>query len=39
MYPCIIENVCQRKCTPLYEKGIKQDQNKPMETTMWWMNK
>ena len=29
-----LENVCQRKYTPLYEKGIKQNQNKQMETTM-----
>ena len=26
--------VCQRKYTPLYEKGIKQYQNKLMETTI-----
>ena len=30
-----LENVCQRKYTPLYEKGIKQDQNKQMETTLF----
>ena len=29
-----LENVCQRKYTPLYEKGIKQNQNMPMETTI-----
>ena len=28
-----LENFCQRKYTPLYEKGIKLNQNKPMETT------
>ena len=27
------ENVVQGKHTALYEKGIKQNQNKPMETT------
>ena len=29
----MLENVCQRKHTLLYIKGIKQNQNKPMETT------
>ena len=29
-----LENVCQRKFTPLYKKGIKEKQNKPMETTV-----
>ena len=28
-----LENVCQRKYTSLYEKAIKQNQNKPIETT------
>ena len=27
------ENGCKTKYTPQYEKGIKQNQNKPMETT------
>ena len=27
------KNVCKTKCTSLYEKGIKQNQNMPMQTT------
>ena len=27
------KNVCQMEYTPLYEKAIKQNQNKPMEIT------
>ena len=33
-YSLSAENVCQIKYTPLYKKSIKQNQNKPMETTI-----
>ena len=29
----VIKNLPERKHTPLYEKGTKQNQNKPMEST------
>ena len=33
-----LENVCQRKYTPLYENGIKWNQDRPMEATSYTVN-